>query len=70
MKQPMVHIRVNDDAPADLALGTKKLAAGEEYEIERKHLRARVGKKVLADYLTEVEPEAPAPKAAAKKKAR
>lgn len=64
-----VTVKVNDDAPADLALGTKKLAAGEAYEIDRTHLPA------LSAYVTEVEAEdatvpAVAPKKAAAKKGR
>lgn len=61
MTEPKVTIRVNDDAPADLALGTaggvKHLAAGETYDIERLHLP------VLAGYVTEVEADAPVTKA-------
>ena len=67
MKRPKVTVKVNDDVPEDLALGSKKLAAGEEVEIDRRDLR------LLDGYVTEVEADAPsapakaATKAAAKK---
>lgn len=63
MKQPKVTVTVNADAPADLALGRKKLAAGETVDIERRHLKA------LSRYVTEVEADAPTPAAAPAKAA-
>lgn len=58
-----VTVKVNDDAPDDLAVNGQALAAGAEAEIDPAHLAP------LADYVTVVEPEAPEPKAAAKKTA-